>query len=562
MTRPDDRINFFKFAMWAICFLVCAGILYALGMLLWGSFKVEKFAQPTLYSVENYIHAFTDKRVLGSLVSTLWVSLGVACLATIGGVFLAWAAARTDYPFREKLETFNLLPFFLSPLVMSVAWICLAAPRVGILNSFFQHLLHLQNHPFNVYSFWGIIWVMSIFYIPYMYLFTVGSLRKMDPALEEVARTCGSKLSTTIRKITIPLITPSIFFGFVMVFIMSAGMFAVPATLGLPVQKEVLATQIYEVVLRYPGDYNLGAAISSQLIIIIIIALLIQQKIIMRKQYFTVTGKGYRPHSLDLGNWKYLILIINFVYLFIAAVLPVGTLFLVSLHQPWTGSFDYSRLSFVNYFFIFEEIPMVLRGIKNSLMIGSTTAGAIIFFSIIIAYTCYRMKPRGHRIIDFIASLPIAIPGLVMSMGVLIGYIGTPLYNTLGIIIIAYICRFLPLGLKAVTPVLLSIHPELDESSRVSGASTWITLKRILMPLLWPGMVAGWVMLFIIFVKEINTSILLVSPENEVTGYVLYYLLEDRLINTTAAFAMIETFIILTCVFFFLKVFGKRGMEL
>ena len=220
------------------------------------------------------------------------------------------------------------------------------------------------------------------------------------------------------------------------------------------------------------------------------------------------------------------------------------------------------RLTFANYAFIFKSIPMVVQGIKNSLMLATLTASVIIFVSVIIAYVVYRLKPKGHQAIDFISSLPIAIPGIVMGMGVLVGYIRTPLYATLWIIMVAYMCRFLPLGLKSVTAVLLSIHPEMDESSRVCGASIWVTLKRIIIPLLWSGMVAGWLMLFIIFVKEINTSILLVSPGNEVTGFALLYILEERLLSDTAAFAMIETGIILISVFLFKKILGTREMEL
>jgi iron(III) transport system permease protein len=301
---------------------------------------------------------------------------------------------------------------------------------------------------------------------------------------------------------------------------------------------------------------------SSVFLFLIFLAVLIQRKVILRRQYFTVTGKGYRPHLVDLRNWKYFFLLLNLFYFFIAAVLPIGTLFLVSLHKPWTGTFEFHRLTFDNYTYIFEKIPMVIRGIRNSLIIGSTTAAAIIFFSIIIAYVVYRLKPRGHRAIDFVASLPIAIPGIILAMGVLIGYIQTPLYATLWIIMIAYICHFLPLGLKSVSSVLFSIHPEMDESSRVCGASIWTTLRRIIIPLLWSGVIAGWLMLFTIFMKEINTSILLISPGNEVTGFVLFYLIQDQMIDKTAAFAMIETGIILVSVVVFMKILGARGVEL
>ncbi len=562
MEKKRAKISLFKWIMLAISVLVCLSILYPLIILFIGSFAVEKFGKPTVYTFANYVRAFTDPRIMKSFLNTLLVCLGTSVFSTIFGVFLAWASSRADYPYRKTLEIFNLLPFFLSPLVMSVAWICLGAPRVGLINTFLQGLFQLEKPPLNVYGLWGIIWVMTIYYVSYMYLFTIGSLKKMDPALEEVARTCGSSLFITTRRITLPLNIPSISFGFIMVFIMSAGMFAVPATLGSPVHKEVLATQIFEVVHRYPGNYNLGAAISSVLLVIVLLGLFVQRKIILRRQYFTVTGKGYRPHLIDLGNWKYLVLILNLFYLFIVAVLPIVTLFLISLHKPWTGTLQFSRLTFANYAYIFREIPMAVRAIKNSLFIGTITASAIMFLSVIIAYLVYRLKPRGHQAIDFVSSLPIAIPGIVVAMGILIGYIKTPLYATLWIVVLAYICRFIPLGAKSVIPVLLSIHPEMDESSRICGASGWVTLRRIVIPLLWSGLMAGWLMLFIIFVKEINTSILLVSPGNEVTGFALLYIFEERLLSDSAAFAMIETGIILISVFCFRKILGTREMEL
>lgn len=548
--------------MVAMSVVICLAIAYPLIILFIGSFQIERLGHPTVYTITNYINAFTDPRIIKAVGNTLLVSFGTAVFSTIFGVALAWASARVDYPFRKTMETLNLLPFFLSPLVMSVAWICLAAPRVGLLNTFFQWLFHLEKQPLNAYTLWGIVWVMTIYYVSYMYLFTIGSLKKMDPALEEVARTCGSGLFYTTRRITFPLNIPSITFGFIMVFIMSAGMFAVPATMGMPVQKEVLATQIFEVVHRYPGDFNLGAAISSILLIMILGALYVQRRIVLRRQYFTVTGKGYRPHLIDLGKWKYVVLVSNLIYLSIVAVLPIVTLFLISLHKPWTGTLQFGRLTFENYGFIFREVPMAIRGIKNSLMIGTGASTAIICLAVILAYVIYRLKPRTHQAIDFVSSLPIAIPGIVVAMGVLIGYISTPLYATLWIIVLTYICRFIPLGAKAITPVLLAIHPEMDESSRVCGASVWTTLRRIIIPLLWSGMMAGWLMLFIIFVKEINTSVLLVSPGNEVTGFALLYILEECLLSDTAAFAMIETGIILVSVFFFMRILGTREMEL
>ena len=548
--------------MVALSILICLAILYPLGILLFGSFRIEKLGQDAVYSFSNYVQAFTNPRILKSFTNTLLVSVGTSLMATIFGVFLAWGTARIDYPFRKTMEILHLLPFFLSPLVMAVAWTCLAAPRVGLLNTFLKDTLHLRGYPLDIYSLWGIVWVTGIFYTTFMYLFTIGSLKKMDPALEEVARTCGSGLFSTTRRITLPLNIPAICFGLVTVFIMSAGMFPIAAALGLPVQIEVFATQLHEVVHRYPGDFNQGAAMSSVFLFLIFLAVLIQRRVILRRQYFTVTGKGYRPHLVDLRNWKYFFLLLNLFYFFIAAVLPIGTLFLVSLHKPWTGTFEFHRLTFDNYTYIFEKIPMVIRGVRNSLVIGSTTAAAIIFFSIIIAYVVYRLKPRGHRAIDFVASLPIAIPGIILAMGVLIGYIQTPLYATLWIIMIAYICHFLPLGLKSVSSVLFSIHPEMDESSRVCGASIWTTLRRIIIPLLWSGVIAGWLMLFTIFMKEINTSILLISPGNEVTGFVLFYLIQDQMIDKTAAFAMIETGIILVSVVIFMKILGAREVQL
>lgn len=547
----------------ALVVLLCGIILYPLIQVFIGSFQTGGIWRgDRTWTLQNYEYAFTNARILRALWNTLVTSVLASVLALLIGVPLAWSCVRTDMPGRRFFEVANLIPFFLSPLVGAIAWRALTAPFSGLLNQLAAYLFGVNPRAFlNIYGIEGVVFVMALFYVPFVYISTSGVLQRMDPAMEEAARVSGAGFLRSVKDITLPLITPSLLFAWGLVFIMSAGMFNVPAVLGLPVGFETLATQIYEVVRRYPGDQNLGAALSSQLLLLALIIIWVQRKVIATRErrFVTVTGKGYRPRRDSVGRVKYVLLALNIAYFLVAVVLPVAALVVISFSRLGTVVGD--TFSTIQY----ERVtgyPLVLRAVRNSLILAGGTATVGVLLSIAVSYFLYRTKARGRAVVDFVTSLPIAISGIIIGMGTLLGYITTPLYGTLTLVGIAYLSRFIPMGLKNVSAALLSTHPELEESARVSGASWMTTMRTIVVPLLAPGMIAAWLIMFIVLFKELNTSILLIGSGTEVTAYALYWLLQEKLMPTTAAFAVIESAIILVAVLIFRSVVGLRKLTL
>ena len=360
----------------------------------------------------------------------------------------------------------------------------------------------------------------------------------------------------TMKTVTFPLVLPGILYGLSIVFVVSIGAFSVPAMLGLPARISVLGTEIWGIVNRYPGDYNLASALSMITLGICIALIIFQRKIILPREFIMVTGKGYRPSLIDLRKWKYATLVFNLLYLSIGVIVPLIVLVIVSIHKVWRGSFNFSELTLNNYIFLLTKYKPASNAIWNSLTLGFIGATVGMLLCVMVVFILIRTKMRGRDVLDFVSSLPIGFPGIVLAMGIFLAYLRTPLYGTLWIMGLAYITLFLPIGMRNTNAIFLAISPELEESSRTCGASWFSTLKNISIPLMKSGLVGGWLILFLIFVKEVNSSILLFSHGNEVMSIVLFQLLEDYDSAVIAAYALMLTMILLLAVWAVRRVIG------
>ena len=535
--------------------LVSALVLVPVGMLLYTSLRVEEFGEAAYFSLVKYTEFVLSPRILRSIANTLIVSTGATLIAGAFGIALAWIHARTDVPGRRLLEPLTLIPFFLSPYVGAIAWSYLAAPRVGMLNGWLRALLGLDADPLSVYNRWGIVWVLALFFTPVMYLFVVGSLRRMDPALEESARTSGSGIVETARRVTLPLVTPAILSGAILVFVSSAGEFGVPLALGSPYKIETMTTQIYNLTSGSAIDYNASAAISSVLAALTLTFIIIHRRVILPRGYTTITGKGYRPRLVGLGRWRWAALGFNLFYLLMAVILPLAALFLVSISVRWEGRFDPGALTLGNYAYVFTY-PLSARALWNSLKLAVAGATISMALALVVAYAIHRGRGRGRALLDLVSSLPVGFPGIVLAMGILVAYIRTPLYSTLWILLIGYVTRYLPYGQRMVSAALLSLSPELDQSSRTSGASWATTLRRISLPLLKPGILAGWLLLFVIFLREFPISVLLYKGGLEVLSVAVWYFVEHESAVRTAAVAMVQVVLLLVAIWLFRRLAG------
>lgn len=540
--RPSERL------FMIVIGLIAAGlILVPMFNLLLGSLTVQEGREIiSRFSFQNYVEVFTNPRLVTALRNTLITSAGATLGAVVLGVSLAWATARTDMPGTRAFESLNLIPFFMSPFVGAFAWRMLAAPNVGVLNRV-GDALPIPLPELNIYSLGGIIWVLILFYTPYVYLFTIGSFRGMDPSLEDAARMCGSSIWQTARRITLPIIAPAIMSGMLITFVTSAGIFDVPIALGAIPGIDTMSTEIFRV-LQFPADFGLAATISSALFVLTLTAVMLQRRIIASRSYATVTGRGYRPRKIALGRWRYALFGLNVLYISAAAVLPIAILAVVSIQRVWTANFVPELLTLDTYRYVLFDYPLTRRALTNSIvlsLVGATVAVAAVVF---LSYSIYRTRMRGRGALDAVITFPITVPGIVLAMGILVTYIRTPLYATLGIVGLAYVTRFLPFAHRTVSSVLLSIDPELDECSRVSGARLWETIRRIMLPLLRPGVAAAWLMLFVIFIRELGSSILLYSSGTEVMSVAILLLTRFGDIEQAAALSIIQTLFLLGAV--------------
>ena len=515
-------------------------ILLPMSRLLIDSFAVQ--GTTDRFSLGNYTQVFTNPRIYGALRNTLITSLGATVGALVLGVSLAWATARTDMPGTRWFETFNLIPFFMSPFVGAFAWRMLAAPRIGLLNRL-GAALPFPVPELNVYSIPGMVWVLLLFYTPYVYLFTIGSFRAMDPGLEDAARMCGSSLWQTARRITLPVVAPAIMSGGLITFVTSAGIFDVPIALGSIPGIDTLATMIFRVT-QHPADYGLAASISSMLFVLTLAVVALQRRMVGSRSYATITGRGYRPRNVKLGGWRYGLFALNMLYIMAAAVAPIAILIAVSTHRLWTARFIPSVLTLEHDRHVLFEFPLTQRAMVNSFVIAMVGASIAVAMVVILSYSIHRTNMRGRGLLEQVITLPIAVPGIVLAMGILLTYITTPLYATLTIIGLAYVTRFLPYAQRTVSSVLLSIDAELDECSRTSGAGFFMTMRRVVLPLLRPGIAAAWLMLFVIFIRELGSSILLYTGGTEVMS-VAILTLSSHSVERAAALGVVQTLLLL-----------------
>jgi iron(III) transport system permease protein len=502
-------------------------------------------------SLRNFIVLFGDTKFYTAALNTLICGAGATVISLVLGFCLAWIVARTDTPGRRWFEMLNLIPFFLSPYVGAVSWIYLAAPNSGLIQNLLAPL-GIQLGFLNIYSLGGVIFVLSLFYTPYVYLFVIAPMRQMDAALEDAARVHGAGFWYTLRHITIPLLMPALLSGALVVFVTSAGLFDVPLALAAPKGIRTMPTEIYGLV-QYPSDFGKAAAFGMVVLAVTILLALWQRHYLGRRRYDTVSGKGYRPRIVRLRPaGRIAALALEIVFIGTSVVLPIIALLLVSFSSLWTGTFNPAYLTTANYDYVLFGYELAQQAILNSLYLAIVGATLGVGISVLQAYYLERGAGRARGLIDAILSLPLGIPGIILGLGFLILAIRTPLYSTLTIILIAYIARFFPFATRTISAMLISINPELEQSARASGASWLQTMRLVLLPLLRPALISAWLMLFVIFIRELGATILLYAQGTETISVALV-ILSDRSFGHVAALAVIQLLILLAA-FIVLKV--------
>jgi iron(III) transport system permease protein len=495
-------------------------------------------------SWRNFTGLFADPRFYQAAGNTVMCGIGATVVSCGLGLSLAWVVSRTDMPGRRWFEVFNLVPFFLSPYVGAISWVYLAAPHSGILSKLLADTFGLAPDLIPIYGIGGATWVLSLFYTPYVYLFVIAPMRQMDPALEDAARVHGAGFWTTLRLVTIPLLFPALFSAALVVFVTSAGLFDVPLALASPRGIRTMPTEIFQLV-QYPSDLGRAAAFGVIVMAVTVMLTVLQRRYLDRRRFETVTGKGYRPRIVALRRGgRAGALALEIIYIGCAVVLPMSALLMVSLSSIWTGTFSYATLTLHNFEYVMFNYSLTQQAILNSLFLAVVGATLGVSMSVLQAYYVNRSAGRRRALTDAILSLPLGIPGIILGLGFLILAIRTPLYSTLTIILIAYVARFFPFATRTVSSMLLAINPELEQSARASGAGWLQTMRYVLVPLLAPAIVAAWLMLFVIFVRELGATILLYAQGTETVSVALV-VLSERSFGYVAALAVIQLMLLL-----------------
>jgi iron(III) transport system permease protein len=504
-------------------------------------------------SLHNFAALFSDSKFYQAVGNTIICGIGTTILSSLLGFSLAWVVSRTDIPGRSWFESLNLVPFFLSPYVGAVSWIYLAAPNSGILMNLLKSI-GINPDFINIYSLPGAIWVLTLFYTPYVYLFVIAPMRQMDAALEDAARVHGASFWYTLRHITIPLLMPALMSGALIVFVTSAGLFDVPLALASTKGIRTMPTEIFSLV-QYPSDLGRAAAFGVIVLTVTIMLAVMQRQYLGKRRYEIVTGKGYRSRTVSLRPLgRAAALGLEIIYIGGAVLLPLMALLMVAFSPIWTGHFRPAFATLGNFKYVLFNYSLTQQAILNSLTLALVGATLGVLMSLLQAYYLNRGPARGRTLVDALLSLPLGIPGIILGLGFLILAIRTPLYSTLTIIAIAYVARFFPLATRSLTAMFLALNPELEQSARASGASWWQMMRYVMLPLLRPAIIAAWLMLFVIFIRELGATILLYAQGTETISVALV-ILSERSFGFVAALAVIQL-VLLLCAFVLFRLSG------
>ena len=523
-------------AKWLIIGVCVAVTVYLgvvpLGFLLWQSFFTpHTAAKAAEFTLGNYREAYGTAETWVLFWNSVQFAAGTAALAFVLGTTLAWMNERTNTPCKTLFFALSLIPLVIPGILFTVSWILLGSPKIGLVNLALQKLFGTDAVFINVYSMWGMIWVDALHYSPMAFLLMTAAFRAMDPALEESAVMSGASVRQVVWKVTLPLVWPAIFATLLILFVRAIESFEVPALLGLPVGIHVFTSAIYQAVHRYPSQIGLASSYAVTLLLITTVGVYFQSVLSSRgSKYATMTGKGFRPRQIDLGPWRYLAVAVFLVYFLFIVVLPFAVLLWSSFQKFYSvPSLEaFQRMSLEPYRTVLEH-PSLWRSVWNSLLLAVGSATLIMLVTSVICWIVVKTRLRGRWLLDNVASLPMVFPGIVLGLALMILYLYMPVgvYGTIWILVIAYVTRFLPYGLRYNTTSMLQIHKELEESAAMSGASWTTTFRRIILPLLKPGLVAGWIYIMIVSIRELSSSILLYSPGNEVLSILIWELWEN-----------------------------------
>ena len=490
------------------------------------------------FSLKSYRKVFAYPSYYRALLNSVWISCATGALCMILGTLSAFLVVRTDLPFKRTLRTLLVLPYALPSFFAAIAWIQLLGPQ-GYLARFWLELSGWETAPWNIYSAGGIVFVLTVHYFVLVFITVAGALERMDASLEEAARASGASTYRIMKEITLPLVLPAILAGGLLAFIGALANFGIPALLGMRARFFVLTTSIYYA-LAIP-DFGLATALSGMLVVVALVSMAIQFGIQKGESRYTViSGKAVHPSELKLRSIRYPIFCLTTVFVLFVSILPLLSMFVTAVLRYWGAPMTAANLTLDNFAYVLK-FEAARRAIANSLLLAAVAATITMFIGVAISYMHVKAKLRGSRTLDFFATIPYAVPHTVIAIAMILAWARPPvsLYGTLWIILVAYLAVYLPFAVRTTNSTLQQVHDSLEEAARVSGAKLFPRLRDIILPLARPGMIAGWILVFMPALRELTVSILLYAHHTETIGVVVYNLQDAGYREIAAALASI-----------------------
>ena len=477
------------------------------------------------FSLDSFKRVYTYDLNWTALINTVIIS----GLTTLFGVILAFPLAflvgRTDMYGKKFFRTLFVTTYMVPPYVGAMAWLRLLNPNAGVLNKFLMQVFNLSKAPFNIYTVGGIVWVLTCFYYPYAFITISRAMEKMDPSLEEASKISGASPIKTLMTITIPMMTPSIIAAGLLVFVASASAFGIPSIIGAPGQIYTVTTRIIDFVhIGSEEGLNDAMVLAVFLMAIANIVLYVTTFVIGKRQYITMSGKSTRPNIVELGKWRMPITVIISIFSFFVVILPFVTVALTSFTVNMGKPIGLSNMSMSAWNKVFSRAS-ILSSTKNSIIAGLAAAFFGIVISCIMAYLLQRTNVKGKRIPDFLITLGSGTPSVTIALALIISMSGKfkiNIYNTLTIMIIAYMIKYMLMGMRTVVSAMSQVHPSLEEAAQISGANWLRMLKDVTLPLIGASIVAGFFLIFMPSFYELTMSTLLYSSNTKTIGYELY----------------------------------------
>ena len=488
---------------------------------------IKAFFPEGTFSLETFERLYTYSLNLDALTNTLIAAFATMILGTLLAFPLAWLVGRTNLYGKKFFRALFVLTYMVPPYVGAMAWLRLLNPNVGTINQWLRVLFHLSDEPgpLNVYTLPGMIWVLTSFYYPYAFITISRAMEKMDPSLEEASRISGGSPLKTLFTITLPMMMPSLIAGALLVFVSAMSCYGIPSIIGSPGRVHTVTTRIVEYVSLGQQALNDATGMAVFLMVMALIILFISDVVLAKKQYITVSGKSVRPAIVDLRSWRVPLTVIVGIFAVIVIFIPFATIFATSFKiDIGKTMFEPNNFTLTNWTTVFGRTE-TMNCLKNSLIYASVTATVGIAIACTMSYLLQRTRVKGRKIPDFLITLGSGTPSVVIALGLIMtmkGNFGINIYNTAYIMIIAYMIKYLMMGMRTVVSAMSQIHVSLEECSQISGASWTRTMFKITGPLIFPSIAAGWFLIFIPSFYELSMTTLLYSSTTKTIGFQLY----------------------------------------